>query len=47
MLQGKHVIFVTNNATTSRASYKKKFEKLGIDAHVVRRIVSICASIGL
>lgn len=32
----KDVIFVTNNATNSRASYKTKFDKLGIEAHVVR-----------
>ncbi|PAV17761.1 2-phosphoglycolate phosphatase [Pyrrhoderma noxium] len=30
----KDVIFVTNNATNSRASYKTKFDKLGIEAHV-------------
>ena len=30
------MIFVTNNATNSRASYKTKFDKLGIEAHVVR-----------
>ncbi|KAL5497862.1 hypothetical protein ACEPAH_2793 [Sanghuangporus vaninii] len=30
----KSVIFVTNNAATSRPSYKKKFDKLGIEAHV-------------
>lgn len=33
--QEKSVIFVTNNATQSRASYKKKFDKLGLEAHVV------------
>ena len=31
----KSVIFVTNNATKSRKNYKKKFDKLGIDATVV------------
>ncbi|THH06255.1 hypothetical protein EW145_g4211 [Phellinidium pouzarii] len=30
----KSIIFVTNNATLSRASYKKKFDKLGVEAHV-------------
>jgi len=32
--QSKSVIFVTNNATKSRKNYKKKFDKLGIDATV-------------
>jgi len=32
----KSVVFVTNNATKSRNNYIKKFEKLGIEAHVVR-----------
>jgi 4-nitrophenyl phosphatase len=32
----KSIIFVTNNATQSRATYKKKFDKMGIEAHVVR-----------
>ena len=31
----KSVIFVTNNATKSRKNYKKKFDRLGIDAAVV------------
>lgn len=31
----KSIIFVTNNATKSRKEYKKKFDKLGIDATVV------------
>ncbi|KZT26090.1 2-phosphoglycolate phosphatase [Neolentinus lepideus HHB14362 ss-1] len=30
----KSVLFVTNNATKSRPSYKKKFDKLGVEAHV-------------
>jgi len=34
--QGKRVLFVTNNATKSRRNYKKKFDGLGIEAHVVR-----------
>jgi len=31
---GKHIIFVTNNATKSRKNYKGKFDKLGIQAEV-------------
>ena len=31
----KSIVFVTNNATKSRKNYKKKFDKLGIDATVV------------
>jgi ribonucleotide monophosphatase NagD (HAD superfamily) len=34
---GKQLVFVTNNSTKSRADYKKKFEKLGIPAEVVRK----------
>ncbi|TFK52848.1 2-phosphoglycolate phosphatase [Heliocybe sulcata] len=30
----KSVLFVTNNATKARPSYKKKFDKLGVEAHV-------------
>ncbi|KAA1474622.1 2-phosphoglycolate phosphatase [Dentipellis sp. KUC8613] len=30
----KSVLFVTNNATKSRRNYKKKFDTLGIEAHV-------------
>ncbi|KZV91340.1 2-phosphoglycolate phosphatase [Exidia glandulosa HHB12029] len=30
----KHIIFVTNNATKSRRSYKSKFDKLGVQADV-------------
>jgi 4-nitrophenyl phosphatase len=33
---GKQLVFVTNNSTKSRADYKKKFDKLGIPAEVVR-----------
>lgn len=33
---GKQLVFVTNNSTKSRADYKKKFDKLGIPAKVVR-----------
>ncbi|PAV17763.1 2-phosphoglycolate phosphatase [Pyrrhoderma noxium] len=32
--KNKNVIFVTNNASNSRATYKIKFDKLGIEAHV-------------
>lgn len=31
----KQIIFVTNNATKSRRSYKSKFDKLGVQANVV------------
>lgn len=37
---GKKVIFVTNNATKSRAMYKKTFDKLGIDVSEVRPLLS-------
>lgn len=33
--RGKEIVFVTNNASKSRASYLKKFEKMGIKAEVV------------
>ncbi|KAF9452116.1 p-nitrophenyl phosphatase [Macrolepiota fuliginosa MF-IS2] len=32
--RGKKVVFVTNNATKSRKSYKKKFDQVGLEAHV-------------
>ncbi|KAF8508159.1 HAD-like domain-containing protein [Gautieria morchelliformis] len=32
--QKKNIIFVTNNATKSRQSYKEKFDKLGVQADV-------------
>ncbi|KIJ28305.1 hypothetical protein M422DRAFT_189924, partial [Sphaerobolus stellatus SS14] len=32
--QNNSIIFVTNNATKSRKSYKGKFDKLGVQAHV-------------
>ena len=31
----KQVLFVTNNATKSRRTYKLKFDKHGIEAHLV------------
>lgn len=34
--KGKQLVFVTNNSTKSRADYKKKFDKFGIEAKVVR-----------
>ncbi|KAG5339371.1 hypothetical protein C0989_004497 [Termitomyces sp. Mn162] len=34
--KNKKIIFVTNNATKSRKSYKGKFDHLGVEAHVVR-----------
>lgn len=30
----KRIIFVTNNATKSRKNYKKKFDKLGVQAEM-------------
>ncbi|KAF8893092.1 HAD-like domain-containing protein [Infundibulicybe gibba] len=36
--RNKKVLFVTNNATKSRKSYKGKFDQLGVEAHVVRPI---------
>ncbi|KXN83812.1 4-nitrophenylphosphatase [Leucoagaricus sp. SymC.cos] len=32
--RGKKLVFVTNNATKSRRSYKKKFDQVGLDVHV-------------
>ncbi|KAI6115323.1 HAD-like domain-containing protein [Pisolithus croceorrhizus] len=32
--RGKRLLFVTNNATKSRRSYKTKFDQLGIETHV-------------
>ena len=32
---GKQLVFVTNNSTKSRADYKKKFDKMGIEAYEV------------
>lgn len=37
--EGKRVVFVTNNATTSRKSYQKKMEKIGIQAASVSHIL--------
>ena len=34
--QEKKVLFVTNNATKSRKNYKRKFDQLGVEAHVVK-----------
>ncbi|WPA96398.1 uncharacterized protein RHO25_001005 [Cercospora beticola] len=31
--KGKQLVFVTNNSTKSRADYKKKFDKVGIEAY--------------
>lgn len=33
------MLFVTNNATKSRKNYKKKFDSLGVEAHVVRALL--------
>lgn len=35
-LQGKRLVFVTNNSTKSRKQYGKKFESLGLDVSEVR-----------
>lgn len=35
----KKLFFITNNATKSRAENKAKFDKLGIECHVVRSCV--------
>ena len=43
ILSGKEIIFVTNNATTSRKNYKKKFDKLNIEAHVVSHSFGLSA----
>ena len=32
----KNIIFVTNNATKSRRHYKGKFDKMGVQAEIVR-----------
>jgi hypothetical protein len=32
---GKQILFVTNNASKSRKSYKTKFDNLGVEASVV------------
>lgn len=42
--QGKKLVFVTNNATKSRKSYKKKFDQLGLNVHVVRIRSILCVS---
>lgn len=34
-------MFVTNNATKSRKNYKKKFDDLNIEAHVVGKLIDI------
>lgn len=39
--KGKQLVFVTNNSTKSRADYKKKFDKVGIEAKVVRQDLSV------
>lgn len=42
--QGKKVLFVTNNASVSRAQYLKKFAKLGIEVHEDEMISSAYAA---
>ena len=38
----KKVVFVTNNATKSRRSYKSKSDVLGVQAHVVSGMSEAC-----
>jgi len=45
--QGKKLVFVTNNATKSRKSYKKKFDQLGLDVHVVRVQSMLCVPLNM
>lgn len=45
--QGKKLVFVTNNATKSRKSYKKKFDQLGLNVHVVRIQSMLCVSLNI
>lgn len=40
----KDILFVTNNATKSRAKYKGKFDKLGVQAEVVCPLLETIAS---
>ena len=37
----KRIFFVTNNATKSRKSYKKKFDQLGLEANVVSGLFAV------
>ena len=39
VLQGKKVVFMTNNSSKSRAQYLKKFTGFNIDANEVCRFV--------
>jgi len=39
--RNKKVVFVTNNATKSRRSYKGKFDQLGVQAHVASAKLSL------
>lgn len=38
---GKRLIFVTNNATKSRESFKAKFDRLGIQADLVKCLLNL------
>ena len=41
----KSIIFVTNNATKSRRNYKGKFDKLGVQAEVVSKMVYVSRAV--
>lgn len=43
--KNKAVLFVTNNATKSRKSYKSKFDRLGVQVHVVCVAVKFIAEL--
>lgn len=42
-LQGKKLVFVTNNSTKSRAGYLSKFKKLGLNIAAVSTPASLAA----
>ncbi len=43
-LQGKKLVFVTNNSTKSRAGYLSKFKKLGLNITAVSTPAVHCAA---
>ena len=42
-VQGKQLVFVTNNSTKSRAGYLNKFTSLGLNVAAVRCLLFCCA----